>query len=152
MSLVESAASSQAASSARRNVALSPWVNERFPAWTELLSAHDVARLTRRHPLILSVLAALGKFPRELRFRGRGVGWSRSEIADWLTKSQGDLDRDCQRSGDHCSVLRVRSPPSFKRPRCRTVAKLARVGFQNPKLRDPSISQKAGGNGSGSNE
>src|SRR5579883_556303 len=31
-----------------RNVVLSPFVNERFPAWEDLLSAHDVARITRR--------------------------------------------------------------------------------------------------------
>jgi len=29
-------------------VTLSKWVNERFPPWEQLLTAHDVARLTRR--------------------------------------------------------------------------------------------------------
>jgi hypothetical protein len=31
-----------------KNVSVSKWVNERFPAWEQLLSAHDVASLARR--------------------------------------------------------------------------------------------------------
>ena len=69
-----------------RNVVLSRWVNERFPDWEELLSAHDVARLTRR-PLWLSAsLMLLGRFPRKHRFRGRGIGWLRADVLTWLAK------------------------------------------------------------------
>ena len=82
-------ASRLAASRSSRNVALSPWVNERFPAWEELLSAHDVARLTRRPRWILASLIMLGRFPRKRRYHGRGIGWLRSDVLHWLSK---DLD------------------------------------------------------------
>jgi hypothetical protein len=65
-------------------VSLSPWVNERFPPWGQLLSAHDVARLTRRPPWLLASLTLLGCFPRKCRYRGRGIGWLRSDVLRWL--------------------------------------------------------------------
>jgi integrase len=43
-------------------VTLSKWVNERFPPWEQLLSAHDVARLTRRPRWVLLGLMLLGRF------------------------------------------------------------------------------------------
>jgi predicted DNA-binding transcriptional regulator AlpA len=67
-------------------VTLSPWVNERFPAWEQLLSAHDVARLTRRPRWILASLTLLRRFPRKRRYHGRGVGWLRSDIVHWLAE------------------------------------------------------------------
>jgi predicted DNA-binding transcriptional regulator AlpA len=69
-----------------RNVVLSPWVNESLPAWEELLSAHDVARLTRRPRWVLASLVLLGRFPRKCRYHGRGIGWLRSDVLSWLTK------------------------------------------------------------------
>src|SRR5262245_6724647 len=41
-------------------VTLSPWVNEQRPPLNQLLSAHDVARLTRRHRLVVASLALCG--------------------------------------------------------------------------------------------
>ena len=67
-------------------VRLSPFVNERFPNWEELLSAHDVARLTRRPRWMVLSLALLGRFPRKRRFHGRGIGWLRSDVVRWLAK------------------------------------------------------------------
>src|ERR1700733_1749379 len=67
-------------------VTLSPWVNERCPAWEQLLSAHDVARLTRRPRWILASLMLLRRFPRKRRYHGRGVGWLRSDVIHWLAK------------------------------------------------------------------
>src|ERR1700730_11920827 len=75
-----------AASAASYRVSLSPWVNERFPDWEQLLSAHDVARLTRRPRWMVLSLALLGRFPRKRRFHGRGIGWLRSDVVHWLTK------------------------------------------------------------------
>jgi predicted DNA-binding transcriptional regulator AlpA len=69
-----------------RNVTLSRWVNERFPAWEQLLSAHHVARLTRRPRWWLLSMAVLGQFPRKQRFHGRGIGWLRSDVLDWMAK------------------------------------------------------------------
>src|ERR1700756_988682 len=65
-------------------VTLSKWVNERFPPWEQLLSAHDVARLTRRPRWIVLSMVMLGRFPRKHRFHGRGIGWMRSDVLDWL--------------------------------------------------------------------
>jgi predicted DNA-binding transcriptional regulator AlpA len=70
-----------------RNVTLSRWVNERFPDWEQLLSAHDVARLTRRPRWWLLGMAVLGQFPRKQRFHGRGIGWLRCDVREWLAKN-----------------------------------------------------------------
>ncbi|MFZ1905793.1 MAG: hypothetical protein WAU56_10435 [Steroidobacteraceae bacterium] len=87
MSSVESLPSLQVApTSPSRNVVLSPFVNERFPTWEELLSAHDVARLTRRPRWVLAGLAFFGHFPRKRRYHGHGIGWRRSEVLSWLTQ------------------------------------------------------------------
>lgn len=75
-----------AAPAAPRRVSLSPYVNERFPNWEELLSAHDVARLTRRPRWMVLSLALFGRFPREYRFHGRAIGWLRSDVLRWLAK------------------------------------------------------------------
>jgi hypothetical protein len=72
-----------------QTVTLSPWVNERFPACEHLLSAHDIARLTRRPRWMLAGLTLVGRFPRKRRYHGRGIGWMRSDVLTWLTK---DLD------------------------------------------------------------
>jgi hypothetical protein len=52
----------------------SRFVNEPWPEWAPLLSAHEVARLTQRPRLVLRALALLGHFPRERQFRGHGIG------------------------------------------------------------------------------
>lgn len=66
-------------------VSISKWVNEKLPPWNQLLTAHDVARLIRRHRLVLSGLMLLGQFPPRRRFRGRKVGWHQSDVERWLT-------------------------------------------------------------------
>jgi len=59
-------------------------VNEKLPPWNQILTAHDVARLTRRHRWVLSALALLGRFPRQYRFQGRGIGWRQCDVCRWL--------------------------------------------------------------------
>ena len=44
----------------REHVTLPPWVNEPLPGFSDLLSAHDVARLTRRSRWVLSGFMLLG--------------------------------------------------------------------------------------------
>jgi predicted DNA-binding transcriptional regulator AlpA len=87
MSSDSSPASQVTATVSSRHVVLSPWVNETLPAWDELLSAHDVARLTRRPRWVLASLVLLGRFPRKCRYHGRGIGWRRSDVLTWLTKN-----------------------------------------------------------------
>jgi predicted DNA-binding transcriptional regulator AlpA len=69
-----------------RLVSLSPWVNERLPAIQELLTARDVARLTRRPRWELFGLSLIGKFPRKKRYQGRPIGWCRAEVLEWMTR------------------------------------------------------------------
>jgi predicted DNA-binding transcriptional regulator AlpA len=71
---------------ASHRVSLSPYVNEQFPNWEEMLSAHDVARLTRRPRWMVLSLALLGRFPRKRRFHGRDIGWLRPDVVRWLSK------------------------------------------------------------------
>ena len=69
----------------RREITVSRWVNEPFPAWDQFLTAHDVARLTRRPPWLLCGMALLGRFPKKRRFRGRKIGWLQSDLLRWLS-------------------------------------------------------------------
>jgi len=63
----------------RREVTISRWVNEPLPAWDQFLTAHDVARLTHRPSSLLRSMALLRRFPKKRRFRGRRIGWLRSD-------------------------------------------------------------------------
>src|SRR3984885_9806933 len=80
---------------APHRVSLSPYVNEQFPSWEELLSAHDVARLTRRPRWVVLSLSLLGRFPRKRRFHGRGIGWLRSDVVRWLSKDLRAITCHC---------------------------------------------------------
>src|SRR5688572_2221516 len=73
------------------HITLSRWINEPYPPLTELLSAHDVARLTRRPRWLLVGLALIGRFPKRVRFRGRALGWWLSDVLEWMAKDL--LDR-----------------------------------------------------------
>src|ERR1700722_7913214 len=72
-------------------VSVSPWVNEPLPDIHCILSSRDVARLPRRRRWVLCGLALIGKFPRKKRYRGRVVGWCRTEVLEWVTR---DLAED----------------------------------------------------------
>src|ERR1700691_210730 len=82
----ESAHMQPASPVASHRVSISRYVNEQFPNWKELLSAHDVARLTRRPRWMVLSLALLGRLPRKRRFHGRSIGWLRSDVVHWLSK------------------------------------------------------------------
>lgn len=68
------------------NLTISRWVNEPYPPLNELLSSRDVARLTRRPRWVLSGLSLIGRFPKKFKFRGRGIGWRRSEVLEWISR------------------------------------------------------------------
>ena len=93
-------------------IRLSRWVNERPPALDQILTAHDVARLTRRPRWALSALALVGRIPERLRFQGRPVGWRRKDIEHWLRRQ---LSRRAaqRRTPNH------RRPPGRCQRRCR---------------------------------
>ena len=67
-----------------REITISQWVNEPLPAWDQVLTAHDVARLTRRPPWLRCGMALLRRSSKKRRFRGYKIGWLRSEILDWM--------------------------------------------------------------------
>jgi predicted DNA-binding transcriptional regulator AlpA len=69
-----------------KRVVLSKWVNERPPPWGELLSAHHVARLTRRPRWLLLGMTLVGRFPRKQRYQGHHIGWLRSDVLAWIAK------------------------------------------------------------------
>jgi predicted DNA-binding transcriptional regulator AlpA len=72
----------------RQAVSISRWVNEPYPNWDRILTAHDVARLIRRPPWMLSTMAAVGQFPRKQQFRGKKIGWLRADILEWMARTQ----------------------------------------------------------------
>src|ERR1700727_4082349 len=80
---------------ASHRVSLSPYVNEKFPNWEELLSAHDVARLTRRPRWMVLSLALLGRFPRKRRFHGRSIGWVRCDVVLSVSKDLRAITCHC---------------------------------------------------------
>lgn len=98
------------------------WINERYPPWTELLTAREVAGLVRRHPCELSALVVIGRFPRKRRFRGLASGWLRSDIEAWL-EHQPSRRKTTLAPGHCANVSRSRhcsaiSRPSFHAPAC----------------------------------
>lgn len=95
----------------RTALSISPWVNEPLPPLTELLSAHDVARLMRRPSWVLVGLSLIGRFPRKLRFRGRRIAWRRSEIFEWLASEVTATGNEC---ADHRHAsIKFPSQPSL---------------------------------------
>jgi predicted DNA-binding transcriptional regulator AlpA len=119
MSSDESCSSSRAIGPTH-SVVLSPWVNERFPAWEQLLSAHDVARLTRRPRWVLYSMMVLGRFPRKRLYHGHGIGWLRTDVVHWLAK---DLRAEQCRTGagpasDRRPITQASLPLEFSAP-CR---------------------------------
>ena len=88
-------------------IILSTRVNEHFPPLHQILSAHDVARLTRRHRWVLYALTILARFPKQQRIRGHAIGWRRSDIVGWLADRS---DRHQDRPHGRCSALRRHKP------------------------------------------
>jgi predicted DNA-binding transcriptional regulator AlpA len=70
-----------------QRVSISRWVNEPYPAWDRILTAHDVARLIRRPPWVIRSLAAVGQFPKRQRFRGKNIGWLKADILEWMART-----------------------------------------------------------------
>ena len=104
-------------------VRLSRWINEPPLPITELLSAHDVARLTRRPIWLLSGLALIGRFPRKHKYHGRKIGWCQADVLDWLARdlalaanpAPAPTQRRCQRRRPQqaCLPLECRSSCTF---------------------------------------
>ena len=114
------------ASARKTPISISRWINERYPPLQELLSAHDVARLTRRPRWVLAGLCLLGRFPTKLKFRGRAIGWRRSEILDWMARDLSITDNNAApvRSCPRRNPLQKRLPL-----KCTTSPSRARGGL-----------------------
>ena len=96
-------------------VSLSRWVNESLPSCQEILTDHDVARLTRRPQWVLAALTLLGRFPSKQRFHGRRVGWRRRDVLRWLSSDDSSISRvPVTREADRTPLQReldLRHPP-----------------------------------------
>ena len=110
-------------------VSLSRWVNESLPSCQEILTSHDVARLTRRPQWVLAALALLGRFPSKQRFHGRRVGWRRRDVLRWIS-ADGSADSPAPGTRQESQIppqreLDLRHPPGRRcgsaRPRCSSV-------------------------------
>ena len=86
MDATESGSATRTARAAAERVSLSKWVNEKSPALDQILSAHDVARLTRRCCWVVRALALLGRFPKQQRFHGRAIGWAKRDMLNCLSR------------------------------------------------------------------
>ena len=100
-----------------QRVSLSRWVNEPLPSCEELLTAHDVARLTRRPHWVLATLALLGRFPKKQRFHGRRIGWRRVDVLHWLA-SDGPVGNSAPH-GHEASQAPVQRELELRHQRCR---------------------------------
>lgn len=105
-----------------QRVSLSKWVNERFPSYQELLSSHDVARLTRRNRWVLAALTAVGRFPAKQRFHGRTIGWRRQDVERWLAERLA-TQHGCE---SRSAILGTRYPVHRDRGQCAVAAANAR--------------------------
>ncbi len=100
----------------RPRVALSPWVNERCPPIHDILSAHDVARLTRRPRWVLVGLCLVGRFPKKARFRGRALGWRRTEVLEWMAHGLALRPEDNTRADTHRRAGQMPLPLRHQEP------------------------------------
>ncbi len=115
------------------NVTLPPWVNEPPPPFSELISAHDVARLTRRSRWTLSSLMLLGLFPKRRRYLGRPIGWLRADVLEWLSQGMSvgresmgsDQGQPCNGNAacKHRAPTHSLDPQAHHRPRVRCSAR-----------------------------
>jgi predicted DNA-binding transcriptional regulator AlpA len=72
-------------------------MNEPYPSLGELLSSHDVARLTRRPRWMLIGLGLIGQFPRRRRLRGQWIGWYRFEVLAWIVRNSRSMTANSTR-------------------------------------------------------
>jgi hypothetical protein len=93
----------------RQRVSISRWVNEPYPAWDCILTAHDVARLIRRPRWMLRGLAAIGQIPRSHHFHGKHIGWLKADIFEWMASSPRQPVAKLTNS-PHCARRRHSSP------------------------------------------
>jgi hypothetical protein len=102
----------------RQAVSISRWVNEPYPNWDHILTAHDVARLIRRPPWMLSTLAVVGQFPRKQQFRGKKIGWLRADILEWMARTRrSPITPPSDKA--YCPQRRQANPPNPQTQPCK---------------------------------
>ena len=97
-------------------VSLSRWVNEGLPSCQALLTAHEVARLTRRPRWVLEALTLFRRFPKKQRFHGRRIGWRRHDVLLWLGSDEG---RDDTKPATSFTVEPKQRELQLRHPPCR---------------------------------
>src|ERR1700722_6036543 len=91
------------------HVRIPRWINERCPPLNDILSAHDVARLTRRPRWWLTALCVVGRFPKKQHFRGRKIGWCRAEVLGWMARELSVEAENYERLSASCRCTRQHS-------------------------------------------
>jgi predicted DNA-binding transcriptional regulator AlpA len=99
-----------------QRVSISRWVNEPYPAWDRILTAHDVARLIRRPPWMFCSMAAFGQFPKRQRFRGKNVGWLEADILEWMARTSRYRVATTSDRTNCCRRYRPNPPRQHKLP------------------------------------
>jgi len=112
MDAVGADAIARAANDEKMPVALSEWVNDKSPSLGEILSARDVARLTRRHRWMIRTLTLFGRFPKQRVFHGRSIGWAKDEVLSWQTERTVSQSRALTHRRIDCSETAERPMPS----------------------------------------
>jgi len=68
----------------RRNARTHRVPNDRIAALDQILTTRDVVAIVGHHRCTLFRWMSAGQFPYKHSFRGRKVGWLRSDIEEWL--------------------------------------------------------------------
>jgi predicted DNA-binding transcriptional regulator AlpA len=79
--------------------------NVRIAALDQILTTRDVVAIVGHHRCTLFRWMSAGQFPHKHQFRGRKVGWLRSEIEKWLAGDK--LESVSRPNGETKSVARL---------------------------------------------
>jgi predicted DNA-binding transcriptional regulator AlpA len=124
-------------------VAISPFLEERFPPLNQLLTAHDVARLVRRPRWYFCGLALLGTFPAKRRFRGRWAGWIRSDVSQWMQKNLRVPSAHPVKANPAKVIARQRRLPLGRTELCPSIRRQRRRPRWPPKIAAASTQVRA---------
>ena len=123
----------------RQRVSISRWVNEPYPAWDRILTAHDVARLIRRPQWMPCSMAAIGQFPRKQRFRGKKIGWLKADILEWMARASRYGVETTQGDANGCRRRRSNPPEQQTLPQKFAPARALNIHSTLPST--PGVSQ-----------
>jgi prophage regulatory protein len=78
--------------SSPRKVTASSEPHDRLAALDQILGTHDIEQITGKHRCTIYRWIQDKRFPRKHSFRGREIGWRRSDIEQWLAGDRNQVD------------------------------------------------------------